>query len=91
MSDWDARQYLQFETERTRPAIDLLAHVPGAAQHVADLGCGPGNSTELLIARFPDAIVTGIDNSDDMLAQARKRLPYVTFEKADLADWRATT
>ena len=91
MSDWDARQYLQFETERTRPAIDLLAHIQGAAQHVADLGCGPGNSTELLIARFPDAIVTGIDNSDDMLAQARKRLPYVTFEKADLADWRATT
>ena len=68
MSDWDARQYLQFEAERTRPAADLLARVAGAARRVVDLGCGPGNSTELVAARFPDAEVTGIDNSEDMLA-----------------------
>jgi trans-aconitate 2-methyltransferase len=91
VNDWNAQQYLQFETERTRPAADLLSHVVGAAQRVADLGCGPGNSTELLIARFPDATVIGVDNSDDMLAKARKRLPTVTFAKADLVHWRATT
>jgi trans-aconitate 2-methyltransferase len=89
MSDWDARQYLQFEAERTRPAADLLARVAGAARRVVDLGCGPGNSTELLAARFPDADVTGIDNSEDMLAKARKRLPEIRFVQSDVAVWRA--
>jgi trans-aconitate 2-methyltransferase len=88
MVDWDARQYLQFESERTRPAIDLLARVEGAARRAVDLGCGPGNSTELLAARFPGAEVVGIDSSDNMLAKARERLPRVVFEKADLRTWR---
>ncbi|HLW91955.1 MAG TPA: trans-aconitate 2-methyltransferase [Roseiarcus sp.] len=91
MSDWDARQYLRFESERTRPAIDLLARVSGSARIVTDLGCGPGNSTELLVARFPGAEIVGLDSSDDMLAKARRRAPRVLFEKGDVATWRATT
>ena len=44
---------MKFVAERTRAARDLLAGVPLAAAHsVADLGCGPGNSAELLAARF---------------------------------------
>lgn len=89
MADWDARQYLQFESERTRPAIDLLARVEGSASRAVDLGCGPGNSTELVVARFPEAEVIGVDSSDAMLAQARVRLPKLVFEKADIASWRA--
>lgn len=85
---WSAEQYLKFEDERTRPARDLLAQVPlGEAGHVFDLGCGPGNSTELLIERFGAAAVTGLDSDDDMLAKARKRLPDTPFLKADLASW----
>jgi trans-aconitate 2-methyltransferase len=54
---------------------------------VADLGCGPGNSTELLIARFPDAEVIGVDSSPDMLRQARERLPRCQFVEGDLSTW----
>ncbi len=86
---WSASQYLKFEDERTRPARDLLAQVPDCRICTAyDLGCGPGNSTELIAARFPAAAVTGIDSDDDMLAAARDRLPGIAFEKADLADWK---
>jgi trans-aconitate 2-methyltransferase len=86
--DWSAVQYLKFEDERTRPPRDLLAQVPlRSARRIADLGCGPGNSTELLIARFPEARAAGIDASPDMLRQARERLPHCTFVQADLATW----
>ena len=85
---WSASQYVKFEDERTRPPRDLLAQVP--LEHITsgvDLGCGPGNSTELLIERFGAASISGIDSDDDMLAAAQKRLPYTTFAKADLATW----
>jgi trans-aconitate 2-methyltransferase len=88
MSDWSAAQYLKFEDERTRPPRDLIAQVPLArAGRVVDMGCGPGNSTELLIARYPDAEVTGLDSSPDMLAQARARLPRCRFVEGDLTTW----
>jgi trans-aconitate 2-methyltransferase len=86
--DWSARQYLKFEDERTRPPRDLLAQVPlENPKRVVDLGCGPGNSTELLIERFPNAEVIGVDSSSDMLRQARQRLPRCTFVEGDLATW----
>jgi trans-aconitate 2-methyltransferase len=88
MNPWSATQYLKFEDERSRPARDLLARVPltGAAT-VVDLGCGPGNSTELVAARFPEARIIGVDNSPDMLAAARRRLPHAHFIDADVATW----
>jgi trans-aconitate 2-methyltransferase len=88
VKDWNPDLYRRFEDERTRPARDLLARVPlTSARRVVDLGCGPGNSTELLVERFPDADVLGIDNSAAMLGSARERLPGCRFALADIGTW----
>jgi trans-aconitate 2-methyltransferase len=88
MADWNATQYLQFEDERTRPVADLIARIPlTEPRRCVDLGCGPGNSTEMLLRRFPNAEVEGLDSSPDMLASARRRLPNVGFAQADLSTW----
>lgn len=77
MQDWNPALYLRFANERTRPAAELLARVPSSLHsparslHIVDLGCGPGNSTELLVERFPGADVLGVDNSEAMLETAR--------------------
>ena len=87
MPDWSPGQYLKFEDERTRPAAELLARVPVTQpRRVLDVGCGPGNSTELLAARYPQAEIVGIDSSPEMIATARKRLPAADFIVADIHD-----
>lgn len=89
MADWNPGLYRRFEDERTRPAAELLARVPLQAPHLAvDLGCGPGNSTELIVQRYPGARVIGTDNSPAMVGAARQRLPGVVFELSDIADWQ---
>ena len=87
---WSASQYLKFEDERARPVRDLVAAIPTAeVSRAVDLGCGPGNSTEVLRARYPSASLTGIDSAEDMVRTARARLPGVSFEQADVATWQS--
>jgi len=86
---WSARQYTSSEAQRTRPARDLVAAIPVEdARRAVDLGCGPGNSTAVLAARYPEATIVGVDNDDDMLASARQRLPTIEFVRADIASWQ---
>jgi len=89
---WNPALYRRFEDERTRPAQDLLARVAlENAAHVVDLGCGPGNSTELLAERFVGATVIGTDTSVAMLESARQRLPQCVFELSDVSSWQPTS
>lgn len=87
---WNAEQYLRFSDARTLPAIDLLSRIALAApRRVVDLGCGPGNSTAPLQARWPAAQVIGIDSSEELLAVARRDHPGIGFARGDIADWVA--
>jgi trans-aconitate 2-methyltransferase len=88
MTEWSPEQYLKFEDERTRPPRELLARVPvETPRRVVDLGCGPGNSTELLRDRFPHSQTMGLDSSPAMLRKARERLPDCLFVEADISTW----
>lgn len=88
---WSPEQYLQFADERNRPIHDLLARVPAnSVQRAVDIGCGPGNSTEILRMAFPEADVTGMDSSPEMVAAARRRVPDIDFSLDDIETWHAS-
>jgi trans-aconitate 2-methyltransferase len=85
---WDPKTYLAFGGERTRPGAELVARVPvESPKRIADLGCGPGNSTALLVARWPHAQIDGIDNSPEMLAAAQESGIPARWTKDDVASW----
>jgi trans-aconitate 2-methyltransferase len=88
---WNAQQYLLFENDRLRPFLDLVTQLDadGDVQTVADLGCGPGNATTLLIDWWPDARIVGVDSSAAMIeaAQAHAVPGHLEFELGDLRDW----
>jgi trans-aconitate 2-methyltransferase len=90
-TSWDPSTYLRYDSERSRPFLDLLARVRvEAARRVVDLGCGPGHLSVVLRERWPDAHVHGIDSSQQMIARARDDDPdpRTTYECSDLRDWR---
>ena len=85
---WNPATYMRYGDERTRPAVDLLARVTSAhPARVVDLGCGPGNSTALLVARWPDAEVVGLDSSAEMIATATAANIPARFAVADFDTW----
>jgi trans-aconitate 2-methyltransferase len=87
MPSWDPSQYLKFADHRLRPALDLVAHIPGAAPAtVWDLGCGAGNVTKLLKDRWPAARVAGVDSSREMLAQAAA-IDGISWIEGDVTRW----
>ncbi len=84
MAVWNAAQYLKFEGERTQPAIDLInrINIINPAK-IIDIGCGPGNSTQVLLKRFPNANIIGIDSSKEMIDRAKKSYPNLSFDICD--------
>lgn len=95
---WDPRQYLRYADHRARPVQDMLDRIPelpsrGRPARIADLGCGPGNLTVLLSERWPQAHITGLDNSPGMLREAQRHAGptpgggHLSFAPADAAQW----
>lgn len=88
MPSWDPELYLRFAGERTQPAIDLVARISKERpRRIVDLGCGPGNATEVLRARWPDAEIVGVDVDPAMIAAARASYPDSRWELADVSKW----
>ena len=88
MPTWNASQYLKFADERTQPCRDLASRVPLVQpRSIIDLGCGPGNSTQVLADRWPAAELTGLDNSAEMIAQACASHPDRHWTTAHIAEW----
>jgi trans-aconitate 2-methyltransferase len=88
---WDPAKYVQFGDYRDRPFFDLTGRIQAdAPRHVVDLGCGPGNLTATLAARWPQAEVVGLDSSSQMLAKAAvhaKAQGGLSFNQADIGHW----
>ncbi len=92
MSEWDPTDYLEFADQRGRPFIDLTARITTERpRRVVDLGCGPGNLTALLAARWPDTEVEGVDSSPAMIEHAQRHAgERLRFVVGDLREWRPT-
>ena len=92
MSAWDVNLYMQFENERTQPAIDLVSRINiNQPRRIIDLGCGAGNSTEILRRRWPDAQIGGLDSSPEMITAARTNNPDMEWMLGDAGAWHPST
>lgn len=87
MADWNSKQYLKFEKERTQPAIDLVNRISiDKPNKIIDIGCGPGNSTEVLFKKFSGSYVIGVDKSENMISSAKKNYPHIDFKLCDISN-----
>ncbi|MBN1687021.1 MAG: methyltransferase domain-containing protein [Spirochaetales bacterium] len=86
-TQWNPDLYLRFQQERTQPSIDLVSRIElDAPRAVVDVGCGPGNSTQVLAKRWPASELTGVDSSEEMTAKARRDYPDRRWIHADVRD-----
>lgn len=85
---WDPKHYLSFADERTRPAVELVARIDSnSPKKIVDLGCGPGNSTAIVAARWPAADLEGVDSSPEMIESAKASGVPAKFAVGDIASW----
>ncbi|HTP87017.1 MAG TPA: methyltransferase domain-containing protein [Bryobacteraceae bacterium] len=90
MAEWNPQTYMRFASERTRPSVDLALQVAlENPRRIIDLGCGPGNSTEVVRRRWPNAKVIGLDSSPHMIEEARKKWPEEEWLVEDASAWIA--
>jgi trans-aconitate 2-methyltransferase len=91
MPSWNPHQYLEFADERTRPCRDLVTRIAlENPARIVDLGCGPGNSTQVLRERWSQAAILGLDSSAEMIAKAQQTYPGDEWQAADIATWGAS-
>jgi trans-aconitate 2-methyltransferase len=83
--DWNPELYLKFKEERTQPARDLAARINVEnPENIIDVGCGPGNSTNVLFCKWPESEIIGIDSSTSMIESARNNYPDIEWRIEDV-------
>ena len=89
--DWNPDHYLKFRNERTQPSIDLVnrIRIDFTPEYIIDIGCGPGNSSQVLVNRWPGSRLVGIDNSESMIAKARSDYPANEWILADASSYHS--
>lgn len=84
---WNAAQYdakHAFVYEKAKGLVELLA--PQAGERILDVGCGTGALTAEIAGR--GAEILGVDQSQEMVSQARKKFPTLRFEVLDARQLR---
>jgi len=84
---WNAVEYdakHAFVYEKAKGLVALLA--PEAGERILDLGCGTGALTAEIAER--GAEILGVDRSEEMISQARKKLPALKFEVLEVRELR---
>ncbi|MFA5857750.1 MAG: methyltransferase domain-containing protein [Elusimicrobiota bacterium] len=92
-TDWNPDAYLKFGNERAQPSIDLVNRIKISyqPQNIIDIGCGPGNSSKVLMDRWPTAKILGIDSSPNMIEKAKQNYPQCEWVQADAASYSSET
>jgi len=86
-NQWNAAEYdakHAFVYEKAKELVELLA--PKARERILDLGCGTGALMAEIAGRGAD--VLGVDRSEEMIAQARKKFPMLRYEVVDARELR---
>ena len=75
-TSWDAGAYDRTSAPQQSWASDVLERLAGIAPDatVLDVGCGTGRVTEALVALVPRGRILAIDQSEEMVTLARRRL-----------------
>lgn len=75
----------------TSDAVWLAAYIPNKAKKILDIGIGTGGVSLCILARNPDAKITGIDISDEMLDGCQTNMKLndrnINLVKADILNW----
>jgi trans-aconitate 2-methyltransferase len=88
VTTWEPQTYLRYSEIRFRAGLDLIARIPKADYAtIYDLGSGTGHLTRILADTFPNSKVIGIDSSPEMLAEARREFPAMSWQEADINSW----
>lgn len=81
-AEYDAKH--AFVYEKAKGLVELLA--PQMGERILDLGCGTGALTAEIAER--GAEILGVDQSEEMISQARKKFPALRFEVLDARQLR---
>jgi ubiquinone/menaquinone biosynthesis C-methylase UbiE len=77
---WDANE----TPNRAQALLAAIDHV-GEPQRILEIGTGTGSGAAILKRKFPNAAITGVDLSPEMVRIATTKVEGVTFEPADAA------